>query len=135
MLSQDELTKALKDGQGQADTCDHFCRVTAQVDENTYTLAHNHIGSKTDAQVVHAEAVLKMDADKLAGRIRVWIAGLHHSGEKTNLNAAMGALYYDEPSGLWKRDATVRASRGPAVMGWPWKVQITDAWPTTGALP
>ena len=134
VLNQDDLTKALKDGQAQADCCDHFCHVGGVVDEGVYRLHHNHIGSKTDAQTIHADAVLNMDAERLAGRIRVWIAGLHHNGEKTNLNAALGALRYDERSGLWVRDAAM-TTRGPAAIGWPWRAQITDCWPTTGTLP
>lgn len=88
MLSQDDLTKALKTGQGAANCCGHFCRLGAMIEGDGYLVHHNGTGSRdTDAQTVHAVTVLGMTVEKLAERISAWITGVHR-GERVSLNAA-----------------------------------------------
>jgi hypothetical protein len=88
MLDQDGLIDALKSGQAGANICDHWCRAGAAVENDTYSLFHNHVGSaKTDSQVVHSSEVLGWTATKLGERITVWITGLHRR-ERVDLNTA-----------------------------------------------
>lgn len=118
MLDQENLTKALKGGQSAADACGHFCRAGAAVDNGTYRIHHNGLGSRdSDVQAVHADAVLGMTTEKLAERIATWITGLHR-GERVNLNAA---LEID--------------TDGPALTGWPWTVAPESQWVTDGPDP
>jgi hypothetical protein len=82
------LIEALKTGQGAANCCDHWCRAGAAVENDTYTLFHNHISSsRTDVQRVHSSEVLGWTATKLGERITTWITGLHR-GERVSLNTA-----------------------------------------------
>jgi hypothetical protein len=89
MLTQELLMDALKTGQGAANCCNgHFCRAGAAVENDTYTLFHNHIRSdKTDVQQVYSSEVLGWTATKLGERITCWIVGLHR-GERVSLNAS-----------------------------------------------
>jgi hypothetical protein len=89
MLSQDDLTTALKLGQAAGDTCGHWCRVGAAIEDGTaYRIHHNGTGSRdTDDQVVYATAPLAMTIEQLGARIGTWITGVHR-GEKINLNAS-----------------------------------------------
>lgn len=155
MLDQNGLTDALKQGQGQANICGHWCRAGAVLDDGRYIIHHNAVSSRsTDAQVIHAASVLGMNAGQLATRIRDWITGLH-KGERSDLNASMATggtgivNEFRQLAEASKRAAEIIGATGgpvvtgsfylvgecgpelfnphwPAMNGWPWRPVSDD---------
>lgn len=124
MLPPDELIDALKQGQGAADCCGHWCRAGAAIDDGRYRLHHNGLsGRDTDSAVIHGVGVLALPKDALAAKIKTWIVGLH-KGEKVDLNAALatgGPITTDCPYLVGERglELFVTESSGPAMTIWP----------------
>lgn len=129
MLPPDELIDALKQGQGAADCCGHWCRAGAAIDDGRYRLHHNGLsGRDTDSAVIHGVGVLALPKDALAAKIKTWIVGLH-KGEKVDLNAALEIWGEEGPELLLVRDGSefvggirevVVHIAGPAMTGWSW---------------
>jgi hypothetical protein len=108
MLLQDELKDALADGLKAAGVCGRFCKAGAEIDgsNDRYRIWHNGAGSRdTDVQNVFSQAALGLGRDKMAGRVKAWVTGLHR-GERVDLNTAMATGGLIGPSvTLWAGEA------------------------------
>ena len=106
-LNQDELTEALHDAlKACTPPCGRLCVTGATVADGRYEVFHNGAGSvKGDHQTVVAEGALKLTKEAFSGRLKAWLDGQHRR-EHVDLNAAM--------------------TSGPAMKGWPWRIQVTD---------